>query len=318
MKLHASATTCPNSRRLISRRVLEQGWTLTAAAEAAGVSAPTARKWVRRARAGDAQLQDRSSRPRRVHRTPAATVEAIERLRRLRMTAAEIAAVLELALSTVSRWLKRIGLGKRSRLQPPEPPNRYERRQPGELVHVDIKQLGRISPKGAGHRVTGHRRSQIRPGHKRRQIGFEYVHVMVDDHSRLAYAETLDALGSAAAVGFLRRGVAWFVARGVRVERVMTDNGSAYVSTAHAACCSELGLRHLRTRPYRPRTNGKAERFIQTLTNEWAYGRIYGSTAERRAALGPWLEHYNFTRPHGSLGHRAPATRVKDLVGNYS
>jgi transposase InsO family protein len=318
MKLHGSATTCPNSRRLIARRVLEEDWTLTAAAEAAGVSVVTARKWVRRVRTGDAQLHDRSSRPRRIQRTPATTVEAIEKLRRLWMTAAQIAGVLALPLSTVSRWLKRIGLGKRSRLRPPEPPNRYERRQPGELVHVDVKQLGRISAEGAGHRVTGHRKSQVRRRHRGRQTGFEFLHVMVDDHSRLAYAELLDSLGSAAAVGFLRRAVAWFAKRGVRIERLMTDNGSAYVSSAHAACCSELGLRHLRTQPYRPRTNGKAERFIQTIANEWAYGRIYGSTAERRSALGPWLEHYNFTRPHGSLGHRAPATRVKDLVGNYT
>jgi transposase InsO family protein len=318
MKLHGSATTCPNSRRLIARRVLEEQWTLAAAAEAAGVSVPTARKWVRRARAGDERLHDRSSRPRRIQRTPARMVEAIEALRRLRLTAAEIAELLALALSTVSRWLKRLGLGKRSRLQAPEPPNRYERRRPGELVHVDIKQLARISSKGAGHRVSGHRRSQFRSGNRRRQIGFEYLHVMVDDHSRLAYAEPLDSLGAPAAVGFLRRAVAWFAARGVRIERLMTDNGSAYVSRAHAAACAQLGLRHLRTRPYRPRTNGKAERFIQTITNEWAWGRIYGSTRERRSALAPWLEHYNFRRPHGSLGHLPPASRVKDLVGNYT
>jgi len=318
MKLHGSATTCPNGRRLIAMRVLEEGWTLAAAAEAAGVSVVTARKWVRRARAGDERLHDRCSRPRRVQRTPATTVEAIEKLRRLRMTAAQIAAVLGLPVSTVSRWLKRIGLGKRSRLQPPEPPNRYERRRPGELVHVDIKQLGRISPRGAGHRVTGHRKSQFRSGSKRRQIGFEYLHVMVDDHSRLAYAEVLDSLNAQAAVGFLRRAIAWFSARGVEIERVMTDNGSAYVSGAHAACCAELGLRHLRTRPYRPRTNGKAERFIQTITNEWAHGRIYGSTAERRSQLDPWLDHYNFTRPHGSLNHRPPATRVNNLMENYT
>jgi transposase InsO family protein len=317
MRLHGSARTCPNSRRLIARRVVREGWTLAAAAEAAGVSVVTARKWVRRFEAGDKQLHDRSSRPRRVYRTPEATLEAIEKLRRLRMTAAQIAEVLGLALSTVSRWLKRIGLGKRSRLELPEPPNRYERARPGELVHVDIKQLARISSRGAGHRMTGHRRSKF-GGHTRMAIGFEYVHVAVDDHSRLAYAETLDALGSAAATGFLRRAVAWFAARGVPVQRVMTDNGSAYVSRAHAVCCRELGLRHLRTRPHRPRTNGKAERFIQTLQNEWAHGRIYGSTAERRAQLQPWLDHYNFTRPHGSLGHQPPATRVNNLVKNYT
>ena len=322
MRLHGSATTCPNSRRVIARRVLEESWTLAAAAEAAGVSVPTARKWVARARAGDAALFDRSSRPRRIHRTSAATVEAMEKLRRLHMTAAQIAEVLGLALSTVSRWLKRIGLGKRSRLVAPEPPNRYERRRPGELVHVDIKQLGRISARGAGHRIVGHRKSQFAlrtgAGRRRKATGFEYLHVMVDDHSRLAYAEVLDTLGAVDAIAFLRRGLRWFGARGVQIERVMTDNGSAYVSKAHAASCKQLGLRHIRTRPYRPRTNGKAERFIQTITNEWAYGRIYGTTTERRSALRHWLDHYNYTRPHGSLGHQAPATRMNNLVGNYS
>jgi transposase InsO family protein len=321
MKLHGSARTCPNSRRLIASRVLEQGWTLAAAAEAAGVSVVTARKWVGRFGAGDEALCDRSSRPRRIERLSDSKIEAIIHLRRLRMTAAEIAESLGLALSTVSRWLKRVGLGKRSRLDPPEPPNRYERRHPGELVHVDIKQLGRISVRGAGHRMLGHRKSQFNrriEGKATRLTGFEYVHVMVDDHSRLAYAEVLETLTAKDAIAFLRRAHRWFGERGVRIERLMTDNGSAYKAHAHAAACRELGLRQIRTRPYRPRTNGKAERFIQTLTNEWAYGRIYGSPAERTAALQLWLDHYNFRRPHGSLSHRAPATRVKDLVGNYS
>jgi transposase InsO family protein len=320
MKLHGIAKTCPNSRRLIARRVLEQGWTLAAAAEAAGVSVVTARKWVRRYREGDRRLFDRSSRPRRIKRLSNAKVEAIKHLRRLRMTAAEIAESLGLALSTVSRWLKRIGLGKRSRLDPPEPPNRYERRRPGELVHVDIKRLARISVRGAGHRVLGHRKSQFNrrvEGRVTRVTGFEYVHVMVDDHSRLAYAEVLETLTAKDAIGFLRRAHRWFAERGVRIERVMTDNGPAYKAHTHAAACRELGLRQIRIRPNRPRTNGKAERFIQTLANEWAYGRIYGSSAERTEALPVWLDHYNFRRPHGSLGHRAPATRVKDLVGNY-
>ena len=318
MKLHANARTCPKSRALIARRVLEDGWALTAAAEAAGVSVVTARKWVRRCAAGES-LADRSSAPGRVPgRLPDGVVAAIVALRRLRMTAAEIADVLGLALSTVSGWLRRVGLGKRSRLEPPEPANRYERARPGELVHVDIKQLGRISARGAGHRVVGHRRSQLRSGHRRRQTGFEYVHVMVDDHSRLAYAEVLDALTAEAAVAFLRRALGWFADRGVRVERVMTDNGSAYVSRQHAVACAELGLRHLRTRPYRPRTNGKAERFIQTLTNSWAYGRLYGTNSERRQALPAWLNHYNYKRPHGSLGHQPPAARLTDLPRNYN
>jgi transposase InsO family protein len=318
MKLHGNARTCPNSRALIARRVLAESWSLAAAAEAAGVSEPTARKWVKRARAGE-PLADRSSRPRRSPaRLAKRLVEAIEALRRLWMTAAEIAEILELALSTVSLWLRRIGLGKRARLTPPEPPNRYERRHPGELVHVDIKQLGRISVRGAGHRVLGHRKSQFHAGHQRRMTGFEYVHVMVDDHSRLAYAEVLEALTAKCAVGFLGRAVAWFAERGVKVQEVMTDNGSCYVSHAHRAALRELGLRHLRIKPYRPRTNGKAERFIQTLLNEWAFVRIYGSSAERAAALPLFLERYNFRRPHGSLAKRAPATRVNNLVGNYT
>jgi len=318
MKLHANARTCPNSRALIACRVLERGWSLAAAAEAAGVSVVTARKWVRRAAAG-ASLEDRSSAPRRLPaRTPQRLVEAIAALRRLRMTAAEIAELLGMALSTVSLWLKRIGLGKRSRLEPPEPPNRYERARPGELVHVDIKQLGRISARGAGHRVVGHRHSQLRSGHRRHQTGFEYVHVMVDDHSRLAYAEVLDALSAEAAIAFLRRALVWFAERGVEIERVMTDNGSAYVSHAHRQALRELGIRHLTTRPYRPRTNGKAERFIQTLLNEWAYARIYGSSPERTQQLAAWLERYNYRRPHGSLGHQPPATRINNLVRNYT
>jgi transposase InsO family protein len=320
MKLHRNATTCPNSRALIAGRVLEEGWSLTQAAEAAGVSEPTARKWVRRARAGES-LEDRSSRPRRSPtRLPRRLVGAIDALRRLWMTAAEIAEILRIPLSTVSLWLKRIGLGKRSRLAPPEPPNRYERRHPGELVHVDIKQLGRISTRGAGHRVTGRRNTAVRTridGVERKLTRWEFVHVMVDDHSRLAYAEVLEGLTAECAVAFLRRAVAWFVERGVRIRAVMTDNGSCYVSHAHRAALRELGLRHLRIKPYRPRTNGKAERFIETLLNEWAFVRLYGSSAERARALPLFLDRYNFRRPHGSLGKKAPATRVNNLVGNY-
>jgi transposase InsO family protein len=322
MKLHRNARTCPNSRAVIARRVLEESWSLRSAATAAGVSEPTARKWVRRQAAGE-PLEDRSSRP---HRSPArlprSLVRAIERLRRVRMTAAEIAEILGLALSTVSLWLGRIGLGKRSRLEPLEPPNRYERRHPGELVHVDIKQLGRIQV--PGHRVTGNRRQharRTRVGNEGRLLGtagYEYVHVMVDDHSRLAYAEVLEGLTARCAIAFLGRAVAWFAERGVMIRAVMSDNGSCYVAHAHRAALRDLGLRHLRIRPYRPRTNGKAERFIQTLLDEWAYVRIYGSSIERTAALPLFLERYNFRRPHGSLGKKAPATRVNNLVGNYS
>jgi transposase InsO family protein len=311
MKLHGNARSCPNSRKLLVERFLEAGWSLAQAAEAAGVSERTAFKWVARFRAeGEAGLLDRSSAPKRVpHRTPAQRIEAIRALRQLRMTAAEIAEALEMALSTVSVWLKRIGLGKRSRLDPPEAPNRYERRHPGELVHVDVKKLGRFAV--PGKRVVGDR-------HASRGYGWDFVHVMVDDHSRVAYAEVLANERSETAVGFLRRGLAWFARLGVQVERVMTDNGSPYVSHAHAAACQQLGLRHLRTRPYRPRTNGKAERFIQTLQNEWAYGRLYASSTERTAALAPYLTHYNYTRPHGSLSHQPPATRLNNLPRNYT
>ncbi|MFL5893644.1 MAG: IS481 family transposase [Thermoleophilaceae bacterium] len=320
MKLHGNARTCPKSRKLLVERVLVEKWSVTAAAAAAGVSERTVWRWLKRWREeAEPGLLDRSSRP---HRSPArlpqSKVEAIEKLRRLRMTAAQIVEVLGTPLSTVSLWLKRIGLGKRSRLEPPEPPNRYERRHPGELVHVDIKTLGRISTKGAGHRVLGHRKSQFHSGHQRRQTGFEYVHVMVDDHTRLAYAEVLPTLTARDAVVFLRRAVRWFAERGVVIRSVMSDNGSAYVAHAHCRALAELGLKHLRIRPYRPRTNGKAERFIQTLLDEWAYARIYGSSAERTAALALFLERYNFRRPHGSLGHKPPASRLTNVVGNYT
>jgi transposase InsO family protein len=321
MKLHRNARTCPKSRKLLVERILELDWSLTEAAAAAGVSERTASKWVARFKTeGDAGLLDRSSAPTRIpHRTPAARVEAITALRRLRMTAAQIAEILAMPLSTVSLWLKRIGLGRRSRLEPPEPPNRYERRHPGELLHLDVKKLGRV--RGAGHRVFGSRASQKKTrinGRSTGVAGWEFVHVAVDDHSRLAYVEVLADERAATALGFLRRAVAWFAERGVIIERLLTDNGSCYRRSFHVVVCSELGLKHTYTRPYRPRTNGKAERFIQTLINEWAYGRIYGSSAERTAQLKPWLVHYNFRRPHGALGHKAPATRLNNLVGNYN
>jgi transposase InsO family protein len=277
-------------------------------------------KWLRRYREGDGELRDRSSRPRRSPaRLSDERVRVIEALRRLRMTAVEIAEILQLPLSTVSLWLKRIGLGKRSRLEPPEPPNRYERRHPGELVHVDIKKLGRI--RGAGHRVTGSRASQAktrREGRLREVAGWEYVHVMVDDHSRLAYAEVLDDLTASCAIAFLRRAVVWFAERGVAVRAVMSDNGACYVAHQYADALADLRLRHLRIRPGRPQTNGKAERFIQTMLREWAYGQIYGSSDERAANLPRFLARYNFRRPHSSLGNQVPASRLNNLVGNYN
>ena len=315
MNIHANAKTCPNSRELLARRVIDEGWSHARAAEAAGVSTRTVAKWVARYRAGES-MADRSSAPRRVpSRTPKQTVDAIEALRRLRMTAAEIAEVLGMALSTVSLWLRRIGLGKRSRLEPPEPPNRYERSRPGELIHVDVKKLGRFDR--AGHRMTGSKRGRLTQtttaGRGRGVVGWEFCHVCIDDATRLAYVEVLPDEKGKTATGFLRRAVAWFAERGVRVERVMTDNGSPYVSKIHAETCAELGLRHLRTRPYRPQTNGKAERFIQTMLREWAYGRLFGSSVERTRALPFWLDHYNYRRRHGSLGHRPPGSRLAEL-----
>jgi len=226
-----------------------------------------------------------------------------------------------MALSTVSAVLARIGLGKRSRLDPPEPSNRYERARPGELVHLDIKKLGRIH--GVGHRISGNRASQNKRRSRRRagDLGWEFVHVCVDDATRLAYAEVLPNERGPTAAGFLRRAVKWFATFGVKVERIMSDNGACYRSNTHAATCRELGMRHLFTRPYRPRTNGKAERFIQTLTNRWAYGAVYSTSAERTAALPGWLTHYNYTRKHGSLNHKPPAARLNELTnlaGNYS
>jgi transposase InsO family protein len=324
MKLHGNARTCPNSRKLLVERIESGTWSLAAAAEAAGVSERTAYRWLARWRQeGSAGLLDRSSRPHRVpNRTASDRERVIEQLRRLRMTAAEIAECLGMALSTVSAVLKRIGLGKRSRLDPPEPPNRYQRQRPGELVHLDIKKLGRI--RAAGHRMTGERSSQRKTTIKGRRVGatgWEYVHVAVDDATRLAYAEVLPNEQGPTAAGFLTRAVTWFASLGVSVEQILSDNGACYRSHAHANACHQLRIRHAFTRPYRPRTNGKAERFIQTLTNRWAYGAIYGTSTERTATLPGWLTHYNFTRRHGSLSHKPPGTRLRELTnppGNYT
>jgi transposase InsO family protein len=322
MKLHANAKLGPKGRLVICRRVIEQGWSLAEAAEAAGVSERTAGKWTRRyRREGEPGLLDRSSAPRRVHNvTPPERVEAIAALRRVRLTGPEIAEVLGMATSTVSSVLKRVGLGRLSRLEPPEPVRRYERSRPGELIHIDVKKLGRIGPNGAGHRVTGRRignRALTDPaGRVRRQVGWERVHVCVDDATRLAYVEVLADEKATTAIGFLRRAVAFYRSHGIEVERLMTDNGSAYVSTAHALACRALGIRHIRTRPYRPQTNGKAERFIRTMLREWAYAAVYGSSPERAAALSGWLERYNYRRRHGALGHRPPIARLRELQGN--
>ena len=323
MKLHRNAALSWSGRRVLVERVLTDGWTLTAAAAAAGVSVRCARKWVSRYRLeGEDGLCDRSSAPRHVaNRTPADRVAVIVGLRQLRMTAAEIAETLSMPLSTVSVVLKRQGLGKLGRIGL-EQPIRYERSRPGELVHVDVKKLGRIQG-GAGKRVRGIALNHYQPtftdrdGHRRTTVGWEYVHIAIDDHSRLAYAEVLSDEKAATAVAFLRRALAFFARYGIRVERILTDNGSAYRATIHALACTKLGVRHLRTRPRRPQTNGKAERFIRTLTNGWAYGAIYASSTERTNALDGWLWHYNHRRKHTALGHRPPVTRT-NVLRSYS
>jgi transposase InsO family protein len=316
MQLHANAALSLNQRRRMVGRVVEHGWSLTKAAEAAEVSDRTCAKWVARYRAqGELGLRDRSSAPRLIpHRTPADRVEVIELLRRLRMTGAEIAQCLGMALSTVSAVLARIGLGKLSRLDPLEPANRYERRTAGELLHIDVKKLGVIN--GAGWRVTGNRTSQNANRRQRRRggpAGWEFVHVCVDDATRLAYAEVLDDEKATTAIAFLRRALAFYAAHGISVQRVMTDNGAAYRSTIHALACRALGIRHLRTRPRRPRTNGKAERFIKTMIAGWNDGAIYGSSRERAAALDGWLWTYNHRRRHGALSHKPPIARLNEL-----
>jgi transposase InsO family protein len=320
MDLHANAALSWSGRRELARRVVDEGWTLAAAAEAAGVSVRCAGKWAGRYRAGDLQLRDRSSAPRRVaNRTPADRVAVIVLLRQLRMTAAEIAETLAMPLSTVSVVLKRHGMGRLGRIGL-EQPVRYERSRPGELVHVDVKKLGRIQG-GIGKRIRGgsnHYQPTFtdKAGRRRTTVGWEYVHIAIDDHSRLAYAEVLPDEKAATAVAFLRRATAFFARYGIPVERVLTDNGSAYRATIHALACRALGIRHLRTRPRRPQTNGKAERFIRTMLNGWAYGAIYGSSAERTAALDGWLWHYNHRRRHSALGHQPPVSRT-NLLGSY-
>jgi transposase InsO family protein len=322
MKLHGNAELSLNKRRRLVDRV-ESGWTLATAAEVAEVSVHTARKWVRRHRAeGEPGLLDRSSRPHRCPRaTPEQRVALIALLRRsTRMTGAEIAEVLAMPITTVQGILTRIGLGKRSRLES-ERIVRYERSRPGELLHIDIKKLGRIQG-GAGHRITGHQHYTPRRGPRgavRNTVGWEFCHVAIDDFSRLAYVEVLADERATTAVGFLKRALDFYARHGIAIERVLTDNGSAYVSIAHAIACRALGIRHLRTRPRRPQTNGKAERFIRTMLDGWAYGRIYGSSRERRAALTAWLDFYNHRRPHGALGRHPPVSRLRgnNVLGSY-
>jgi transposase InsO family protein len=291
---------------LLVQRITQQGWSVNQAAAAAGLSRRSAFKWLRRYREeGLGGLADRSSRPRRMPRaTPAEWQQLILELRQTRLTGARIAAQLRRPRSTVALILQRAGISRLRSLKPIDPVQRYQRQRPGELVHLDVKKLGRIAGL-IGHRVTGDRSRRCKGA------GWEYVHVAIDDASRLAYAEVLRDETARTSVGFLRRAFAWFQRLGVRVERIMTDNGSNYRSRRHAQACARLSLRHLRTRPYRPCTNGKAERFIQTLLREWAYAMPYRNSSLRIRALRPWLRHYNRERPHGSLGAQPPFSRLK-------
>jgi len=301
MDLHSGARTCPASRALLVRRIRAEQWTVDAAAKAAGISVRTAYKWLARARAGE--LHDRSSRP---HRSPRATPEPwralILELRRCRLTGAQIAHRLKLRRSTVARVLRRAGLARLLSLAPPEPVVRYEHQRPGDLLHLDVKKLGRF--RRPGHRIHGDRQ-RCSP-----DVGWEFVHIAIDDYSRVAYVEVLPNELGITTAAFLQRALAWFRRRGIRVRRILSDNGSPYVSKVFRADCAAQHVRHLRTRPYRPQTNGKAERFIQTLLREWAYVRPYPTSGRRRGALPGWLRHYNFHRPHGSLHGLPPISRL--------
>ena len=324
MQLHANSALSLKGRRQLCRRVVDEQWTLTQAAEAAEVSVRCARKWVGRYRSeGGLGLLDRSSAPSSIpHRTSEERVQAIAALRRLRFTGPEIAELLGMALSTVSGVLTRIGMGKLGRLGL-EPPRRYERERPGELIHIDVKKLGRIHG-GAGHRVTGHRHYNPKRGPRgaeRRTVGWECVHVAIDDCTRLAYAEVLGDEKAVTVVAFLKRAVEFFARHGMTVEQLLTDNGSGYRSMIHAIACRTLGVRHLRTRAYRPQTNGKAERFIRTLLSGWAYGAVYRTSADRTAALDGWLWTYNHHRRHSALGHKPPIARLLERtnpLGTYT
>jgi transposase InsO family protein len=310
MNVHKNARLTPSGRALLADRI-EDGWPVRSAAEAAGVSVRTARKWLGRHRlGGEGRHHDRSSAPRRCpRRTEPGRVAEIEALRRRRMTGPQIARRLGMARSTVGLILRRLGLGRLALLDPKPPVIRYERDRPGEMIHLDIKKLGRIN--GVGHRFTGRG-----PGTHNLGRGWDFLHVCVDDASRLAYTEVLPSEGQQDATAFLKRATAWLARHGVAVERVMTDNGSAYRSRLFAEALRQIGARHVRTRPYTPRTNGKAERFIQTSLREWAYARPYASSDERAAAIKPWIDDYNLSRPHSGIKGLTPWSRVNNLLGN--
>lgn len=311
MDIHKNARLTPHSRAELVRRVRDDRQPVAAVADAMGVSTRTVRKWVVRFLAeGPEGLRDRSSRPHKLHRpTPETVVKQIETLRRQRCTGQQIAATVGVSPATVSRVLKRLGLNKLRALEPAEPVRRYERDRPGELIHIDIKKLGRFSR--VGHRITGDRKGQSAT----RGVGWEFVHVCIDDHSRVAFTRILPDEKKESAVAFLKAAVAYYQSLGITVERVMTDNGSCYRSMAFAKACDKLKLKHIRTRPYTPKTNGKAERFIQTALREWAYATAYKTSDQRAQNLAPWIHRYNWHRPHGSLKAQTPISRL-GITGN--
>jgi transposase InsO family protein len=303
MNIHENARTTPASRELLVRRILGEGWSPREAAQAAGVSRQTAYKWLQRFQdEGRGSMRDRSSCAHRLpHALPADWGDVIEYLRHFRQPAHLIGLQLGLARSTVSATLARRGLGPQRALEPPIPPCRYERRRPGDLLHLDIKKLSRFwSP---GHRVTGNRAKQSRGA------GWEFVHVAIDDHSRIAYAEILPNERGGTCAAFLRRACTWFAKQGITIKRLLTDNGTGYRSHRFRDACLAMHLRHLRTKPYTPQTNGKAERFIQSMLREWAYGRVYLTSFIRAKHLPRWLAFYNQERPHASLNYLPPISR---------
>lgn len=304
MNVHKNARLTAHGRERIVRKI-ESGQRPAAVAEAAGVCPRTVRKWVARyRREGVAGLHDRSSRPLRLRRpTPQTIVAQVETLRRQRHTGQQIAAELQLSPATVSRILRRLGLNKISALQPAEPIRRYERERPGELIHIDIKKLGRFAR--PGHRAIGERQGCRNAG-----AGWEFVHVAIDDHSRIAFAKVMVSEKKHSAIAFLKAALAYYASLGIKVERVMSDNGSCYKSFAFRKACKRLGLKHIRTRPYTPQTNGKAERFIQTTLREWAYALAYRDSRQRRAQLPYWLHRYNWHRPHAGIGATTPISRL--------
>jgi transposase InsO family protein len=310
MDIHKNARLTPLGREHMVTMVLG-GQTPQAAGEAVGVCPRTVRKWLDRFKAeGLAGLRDRSSRPDHLRQpTPQATVDRIEALRRQRLTGKAIAAETGVSAATVSRVLKRLGLNRLSALEPAEPPRRYQRERPGELIHIDIKKLGKFNR--IGHRITGDRTGQSNS----RGVGWEFVHVAIDDASRIAFSRVMKSERKACAIAFLKAAVAYYASLGITVERVMTDNGSCYKAFAFRRACKRLGLRHIRTRPYTPRTNGKAERFIQTALREWAYARAYDTSRQRAAELPHWMHRYNWHRPHASIGSVPPITTL-GLTGN--